>query len=91
MIPLPPNYLVNFQNIPIKKETLLRIADSFENSFLQKTIQHYREFEVSLPLRINWCGTWTDTPPYCLDNGGKVVNASVKIGGISGSCLLFPL
>jgi fucokinase len=47
------------------------------------------ETEVCLPLRINWGGTWTDTPPYCLENGGAVVNAAVLInasklpGGIS--------
>jgi fucokinase len=35
--------------------------------------------QISLPLRVNWCGTWTDTPPYCLENGGAVVNAAVKI------------
>lgn len=38
--------------------------------------------EKSLPLRINWGGTWTDTPPYCLENGGAVVNAAVKINGV---------
>jgi fucokinase len=37
------------------------------------------ETEVCLPLRINWGGTWTDTPPYCLENGGAVVNAAVLI------------
>lgn len=40
------------------------------------------KIEVSLPLRINWGGTWTDTPPYCLENGGAVVNAAVKINGV---------
>lgn len=38
--------------------------------------------EINLPLRINWGGTWTDTPPYCLENGGAVVNAAVKINGV---------
>ena len=31
------------------------------------------------PLRVNWCGTWTDTPPYCLENGGAVVNAAITL------------
>lgn len=35
--------------------------------------------EVLLPLRVNWCGTWTDTPPYCLENGGAVVNAALIV------------
>lgn len=40
------------------------------------------KIQISLPLRVNWCGGWTDTPPYCLENGGAVVNAAVKINGI---------
>ena len=38
--------------------------------------------EIRLPLRINWGGTWTDTPPYCLENGGAVVNAAVRINNV---------
>lgn len=38
---------------------------------------------VMLPLRVNWCGTWSDTPPYCIENGGAVVNAAVNINNIS--------
>ena len=25
---------------------------------------------VKLPLRVNWGGGWSDTPPYCNENGG---------------------
>ena len=25
---------------------------------------------VALPLRVNWGGGWSDTPPYCNENGG---------------------
>lgn len=38
--------------------------------------------QISLPLRVNWCGSWTDTPPYSIENGGAVVNAAVKINNI---------
>lgn len=34
---------------------------------------------LEYPLRVNWCGTWTDTPPYCLENGGAVVNAAITL------------
>ena len=34
---------------------------------------------INLPLRVNWGGTWTDTPPYCIENGGAVLNAAIKI------------
>lgn len=38
--------------------------------------------DVHLPVRVNWGGGWTDTPPYCLENGGIVVNAAISLNGI---------
>ncbi len=35
--------------------------------------------EINLPLRVNFGGGWTDTPPYCLEKGGKVLNASILL------------
>ncbi len=37
---------------------------------------------VELPVRVNWGGGWTDTPPYCNENGGIVLNAAIKLNGI---------
>ena len=37
--------------------------------------------EINLPLRVNFGGGWTDTPPYCLEKGGKVLNASILLKG----------
>ena len=37
---------------------------------------------VSLPVRLNWGGGWSDTPPYCLENGGTVLNAAISLNGI---------
>jgi fucokinase len=37
--------------------------------------------EINLPLRVNFGGGWTDTPPYCLENGGKVLNAAILLKG----------
>lgn len=37
---------------------------------------------VRLPVRVNWGGGWTDTPPYCNENGGVVLNAALKLNGI---------
>ena len=34
---------------------------------------------VRLPLRVNWGGGWSDTPPYCLENGGTVLNAAILL------------
>ena len=36
---------------------------------------------VKLPLRVNWGGGWTDTPPHCIEQGGKVLNAAIKLNG----------
>ncbi len=33
------------------------------------------------PVRIDVAGGWTDTPPYCLTNGGNVVNLAVELNG----------
>lgn len=32
---------------------------------------------VNLPLRVNWGGGWSDTPPYCNENGGTVLNVAM--------------
>ncbi len=37
--------------------------------------------EVCLPLRVNLSGTWTDAMPYCVDNGGQVINMAVMLDG----------
>ncbi len=37
------------------------------------------EVITKLPVRVNWGGGWSDTPPYCLENGGTVLNAAVKL------------
>ena len=39
------------------------------------------ETEVRLPLRVNFGGGWSDTPPYCNENGGTVLNAAITIAG----------
>lgn len=35
----------------------------------------------SSPVRIDIAGGWTDTPPYCLINGGNVVNLAIELNG----------
>lgn len=41
------------------------------------------EVNVELPVRVNWGGGWTDTPPYCNENGGVVLNAAISLNGIN--------
>jgi galactokinase/mevalonate kinase-like predicted kinase len=33
------------------------------------------------PVRLDLAGGWSDTPPYCLENGGRVVNLAVDLNG----------
>lgn len=36
---------------------------------------------LHLPVRVNFSGTWTDAMPYCIYNGGEVVNMAVTVDG----------
>lgn len=40
-----------------------------------------KKHTVRLPLRVNWGGGWSDTPPICCDLGGTVLNAAIKLNG----------
>lgn len=33
------------------------------------------------PVRLDLAGGWTDTPPYCIEHGGRVVNMAVNLNG----------
>jgi len=35
------------------------------------------------PIRLDLAGGWSDTPPYCIEYGGKVVNVAVDLNGQS--------
>lgn len=37
------------------------------------------ELSVKLPLRVNFGGGWSDTPPHCNENGATVLNAAVLL------------
>jgi len=36
---------------------------------------------VCTSARLDFAGGWSDTPPYCLEHGGSVLNAAVKLNG----------
>lgn len=70
------------------------IAECFktiQKTILQSTLDNLQYNEtctiamdkhtVKLPLRVNWGGGWSDTPPYCIENGGTVLNAAILLGG----------
>lgn len=64
---------------------------SIRNAILEGAVQAVRydaeavivrdEVLVELPVRVNWGGGWSDTPPYCMENGGTVLNAAVLLQG----------
>lgn len=37
--------------------------------------------KINLPVRVNWGGGWSDTPPYCNEHGGTVLNAAIRLKG----------
>ncbi|QOY87376.1 bifunctional fucokinase/fucose-1-phosphate guanylyltransferase [Paludibaculum fermentans] len=41
----------------------------------------YREVRVAAPPRIDLGGGWSDTPPFCFDWGGTVLNMSLALDG----------
>ena len=45
------------------------------------------EVNVQLPVRVNWGGGWTDTPPYCNEHGGVVLNAAISLKGNLPICV----
>lgn len=64
---------------------------TIQSEILEATIKHlsYNEdariiterHTVKLPLRVNWGGGWSDTPPYCNENGGTVLNVAILLNG----------
>ncbi len=39
------------------------------------------EVVTRLPVRVNFGGGWSDTPPYCNEHGGTVLNAAITLNG----------
>jgi fucokinase len=55
---------------------------SYASKFLAPPHQwkHYC-VEVAAPARVDLGGGWSDTPPFCLDWGGTVLNVAVELNG----------
>lgn len=60
----------------VYQEALKSLSDAKSLSIKENRV------DIHLPVRVNWGGGWTDTPPYCLENGGLVVNAAISLNGI---------
>lgn len=76
-----------YHNDALVADCFRTIADGVVNhSSYQPPIEKEKKIlldgaETYLPLRVNWGGGWTDTCPYCLEQGGIVLNAAVTING----------
>ncbi len=66
--------------------------DALKLGDLMKKVDHARLLKlrepdagitVGLPLRIDFAGGWSDTPPICEEMGGTVFNAAVTLNGVS--------
>jgi fucokinase len=59
----------------ILKETMKGLRENTDIRIANESV------EVKLPLRVNFGGGWSDTPPYCNENGGTVLNAAILLNG----------
>lgn len=76
---------------PQGEAQIVKAFQSLSSAILDSTLQGLREntsaviahdtVEVALPLRVNWGGGWSDTPPYCMENGGTVLNSAILLNG----------
>ena len=60
----------------VYQEALKSLSDIGEYKIKEERV------DIHLPVRVNWGGGWTDTPPYCQENGGMVLNAAISLNGI---------
>jgi len=60
------------------------VALSFETPRKPRpaAILHDQVVWVTTPVRIDFAGGWSDTPPICTEQGGAVLNAAVTLNGL---------
>jgi galactokinase/mevalonate kinase-like predicted kinase len=60
------------------------VAVSFEPAGTPRpaAILHDQVVWVTTPVRIDFAGGWSDTPPICTEQGGTVLNAAVTLNGL---------
>lgn len=59
----------------------LGLVRSEQTSLKKDSTQKKDRVDVQLPVRVNWGGGWSDTPPYCFEFGGTVLNAAISLNG----------
>lgn len=81
-------YLAKLMN---SEEYMQKCFDTISEQVLQTALEFVsynkdlqikqNEVVTHLPVRVNWGGGWSDTPPYCLEHGGMVLNAAITLNG----------
>lgn len=61
-------------------QEIAKCCKSARSKTLRQSIKKHA-VDIQLPARVNWGGGWTDTPPYCVEQGGTVLNCALKIKG----------
>lgn len=62
-------------------------AGSYHDIFAsQEHTWRYQQVRVTAPARIDLGGGWSDTPPFCLDWGGTVLNLAITMEGAYPIC-----
>lgn len=67
--------------VAIRKAVGKGLSDSFQQEHRGLSIRSDEVVWVSTPARLDFAGGWSDTPPYCLEHGGSVLNAAVILNG----------
>ena len=84
--------LLYYMGVAIGDDNLINQSFSeVKNSIIEQNLRDKKydtslriiknKHKVSLPLRVNFAGGWTDTPPYCMENGGKILNCPILLDG----------
>ena len=84
--------LLYYMGVAIGDDNLINQSFSeVKNSIIEQNLKDRKydtslriiknKHKVSLPLRVNFAGGWTDTPPYCMENGGKILNCPILLDG----------
>ena len=71
------------------KEKTPAAAPSLRGDLLPPSTFHLPRIQIAddqivwgrSPVRIDIAGGWTDTPPYCLMEGGNVINLAIELNG----------
>mgnify|MGYP003294750030 CR=1 FL=1 len=73
------SFAANDKYLKIREQIL---EDYFKDKTTRSAIKcNHEKIIINLPLRINMSGTWTDAMPYCIDNGGQVINMAITVNG----------